>query len=381
MSNESHIKLRTNNSFVFGPLTRRFVSALTAAQFQRYVIPGICMKILFILSLIAFSNGAFASEVNNLINEGVKLHDEGKYEKAEKKYKSALKLDPDNSRALYELTYTYMVSKRNKECVETAKIGLKIKSNLRKKFTTTIGNCYSQQGKIEDALKYFKEGLKIDPTDPHLHLNIAVTLSNIRQDKKAVTHLKEAIKYSNGYASPYYFIAEIYRDTNYRIPAIYFYMQFILLEPNTKRSQDASKKIYYLLYQGLEQKENGGMNIVVNPNSPKDEGDFSTLELALSLSAAASTTENSKILKNDVERHTEALVSFIQITNEINDKNLDSTFTWQYAAKNIFSLLASGDINTFSYILAEKAGIQGATDWLNKNQSKIEKMSNAIKVL
>ena len=338
------------------------------------------MRICFLLLLLVLTSGASASEVDEYIKEGIKLHDKGSYEKAAQKYKMALKLEPNNPLALYELTFAYMLSKKNEKCIETAKKGLKIESNLQKEFTISLGGCYSQLGKIEEAIKAFERGLKIDPTDSHLHLNIAVTLSNIQQDKKAVSHLKEAIKYSNGYASPYYFIAEIYRTTNYLVPAIYFYMQFVLLEPNTSRSQDAAKKIYFLLYQGLDKKENGGMTIFVNPDSPKDEGDFSALELALSVAAAASTTEENKI-KTDVKRYTEALTSFVQICSEINDKNLDLTFTWQYAMKNMIALQHSADFNTYAYILAAKAGMQDANTWLDENQIKIEKMSNAIKKL
>ncbi len=339
------------------------------------------MKITSMLLLILIASGAMASEVDEYINEGIKLHDEGSYDKAAQQYKKALELEPNNLPALYELAFSYMVSKKNEECIEAAKKGLSFESSLQKKFTVALGSCYSQLGKTAEAIQSFEEGLNIDPTDSHLHLNIAVTFSNIRQDKKAIAHLKEAIKYSNGYSSPYYFIAEIYRSENYRIPALYFYMQFVLLEPNTRRSQDAAKKIYALLYQGLKQKENGGMDIVVNPNSPKDEGDYTAIELALSVAAAASIAEKSKDSKVDLARHTEALTSFIQICSEIEDKNLEATFTWQYAAKNMIALQNSGNFKTYSYILAARAGIQGAASWLDENQEKIKKMSNAIQSL
>ncbi len=339
------------------------------------------MKILFLLLLSISTSGVIASEVEEYISQGIKLHDEGRYAQAAQKYKMALKLEPNNLLALYELTFSYMVSNKNEECIETAKKGLKNESDLKQKFIVAIGSCYSQMGKTEEAINTFKDGLKIDPTDPKLHLNIAVTFSKTQQDKEAIFHLKEAIKHSNDYSSPYYFIAEIYRTTNYRIPALYFYMQFVLLEPNTKRSQDASKKIYALLFQDIKQKEAGDMTIVVNPDSPKDEGDFTALEIALSVAAAASTAEENKGQKTDIERHTEALTSFVQICSEMEDKNLKATFTWQYAAKNMIALQNSDNFKVYAYILAARAGIQGAVSWLDKNRTKVEEMSNAIKAL
>jgi len=37
------------------------------------------------------------------------------------------------------------------------------------------------------------------------------------------------------------------------------------------------------------------------------------------------------------------------------------------------------DFNTYAYILASRAGISGATRWLDENKAKIEKMSDTIK--
>lgn len=328
------------------------------------------MKILSLLFLIIFTNGAAASIVDEFINEGINLHDQGQYEGAINKYQEALKLEPNNSLALYELTLSYMLSNMNNACIDTAKQGIKIKSNLEVKFMVALGSCYSQIGKIDEAITSFEEGLKINPTDSQLHLNIAVTFSNIQKDKKAIIHLKEAIKYSRKHASPYYFIAEMYRTTNYRIPALAFYMQFVLLEPNTNRSHDASKKIFYLMNQGLNKNEGDGMDIVVNPDSPKDEGDYLKYELALSVSAAASKPE-------DIS-YVDALTTFIKICSEIEDKSISSTFTWEYAMKNMITLQDEDVFNTYAYILASRAGIPGASAWLTEHKDEVKKMSSVI---
>ena len=335
------------------------------------------LKIISILFLLFVTHGAIATEVDDYINDGIKFYDIGNFEKAIQKYNLALELEPSNYLALYELALTYMASKKYEECVVAASKGLENQTDLVVKLTTILGSCHSQLGNKEKAIEVYKGGFLIDPSDASLHLNIAVTYSSVQQDKEAISHLKEAIIHSTNYATPYYFIAEIYRTNHYQIPAMYFYMQFILMEPNTLRSEDAARKIFSLLYQGIKLKENGDVDIIVNSESPKDEGDFSTLQLALSLSATASTTEEAKKSKTDAERHTEALTSFVQICNEIEDGKLVSTFTWLYAVQNMIALQNSSDFNTYSYILAEMAGMQGAGNWFDKNQPKIEKMTNA----
>ena len=335
------------------------------------------MKIFILLSLF-LCNIAIASEAQKLIEEGINLHDSGQYALAIDKYKLALQLEPDNPLALYELTYAYTASKQNEDCVDTAQQGLDLDPKLKKQFIMALGSCQSQLGMYEDAIATFKMGLGDHPDDAHLHLNIAVTFSNIKEDKQAIKHLKESVKYSNGYASPYYFLAEMYRATGYRIPAMYFYMQFVLLEPNTQRSDDASSKVFSLLYQTASRQNNGDITIFADPNQTDDEGDFSALDLALSLAVATATTEEKK---NETQRYIDDLVSFVQICKEIEDDKLASTFTWQYAARNMINLQSNSTFETFSYILAARAGSQYASEWLNNNKDKIKELSSAIQNL
>ena len=209
------------------------------------------MKIITFLSVIFLTYPVMASEADKYIKSGIQFHDKGKYEEASRQYKKALEIEPENSMALYELAFTYMRAKKNKECIEVAQKGLKLKSKLQKKFNITLGSCYSQNGNINEALKSFENGIKVDSKDPYLHLNIAVTLINIGKKQRAVLHLKEAIKFANGYASPYYFLAEIFRNSNYKIPAMFLYMKFVSLEPNSQRSVDASKKSIHFYMMGL----------------------------------------------------------------------------------------------------------------------------------
>lgn len=252
------------------------------------------MRIILLLFLIVVAHGAIAAEVDDYIDDGIKFYDIRNYEKAIEKFNLALEQEPSNSLALYELALTYMAIKKYEECVVAATRGLENQADLEVKLTTILGSCHSQLGNKEKAIEIYKDGILIDPSDAYLHLNIAVAYSSVQQDKDAIFHLKEAIKHSTNYATPYYFIAEIYRTNQYRVPAMYFYMQFILMEPNTLRSEDAARKIFSLLYQGIKLKENGDVEIIVNSESPKDEGDFLTLELALSL--AASPTDDAKNL-------------------------------------------------------------------------------------
>ena len=70
-------------------------------------------KNLITLLLAVITLNVFAQDkgsVGDLIKEGVQLNDQGKYTEAITKYNEALKLDPENAQANYEMGFTLVQS-------------------------------------------------------------------------------------------------------------------------------------------------------------------------------------------------------------------------------------------------------------------------------
>lgn len=51
---------------------------------------------------------------------------------------------------------------------------------------------FYQEGKWEQALTQFQEALKIDPTFPEAHFNMALTLHQLKRHEEAAQHFKRA---------------------------------------------------------------------------------------------------------------------------------------------------------------------------------------------
>lgn len=316
------------------------------------------------------------SDVARYLNEGVGHYARGDYERAITKYKTALVIEPTNPIALYELSLAYMSSNKNEKCITTANKAWENSTEITTKLTGILGSCYSQQGNYEKAIELFKTGLKASPANSELHLNIAVTYSKLKRNDEAIHHLKESIKSNPEYASPYLFLAELFRTQNRRVPAITSYMQFVLLEPNTKRSELAANRVFALLSNGPHKTANGKTAMSVNLEPNDDEGAFLALDLGVQVIAMQSATDSSKSL---IERKINSLNTLMELCSEMkSERELTSTFTWQYTIKDLLKLQKRSDLNTYAYVLAEKAGSKEAGEFLDRNPALLKRLGKSI---
>ena len=67
--------------------------------------------LLFIFACASHCLSQDTAKATQLIEQGIKLHDAEKYPEAILAYREALAADPDNARALYEMSYSYYMAK------------------------------------------------------------------------------------------------------------------------------------------------------------------------------------------------------------------------------------------------------------------------------
>ena len=103
---------------------------------------------------------------NKLLDEGIKLFQEGKYDASIQKYNEALKVEPSNSIAYNLLGMAY-----------------------RFKFNQTG----TQEYKTKE-IEYFKEAIDLDPKYWVAYKNLAATLYYLDRKKEAVPYLEKALE-------------------------------------------------------------------------------------------------------------------------------------------------------------------------------------------
>jgi Flp pilus assembly protein TadD len=159
------------------------------------------------------------AEAYNLL--GVCYDQKGQYKNAQDEYKKALTLDQNNARYLNNLGYSYYLAGADNDAIKYYGKGLKLTPNdrrmhnniglaygrkkeydkARRHFLIAVGETgtalnlgyvYNQQGKFDDAIKYYETALKAQP-------NSLPALSNLSQLYERTGRQQEAATLSEQY--------------------------------------------------------------------------------------------------------------------------------------------------------------------------------------
>ena len=306
-----------------------------------------------------------------VIREGVALHDRGDYDGAIAKYEQVLRESPDNDLALYEMAYSYQMKKDYRKSLDLAYKGAQYKSNELTGFYVLIGNNLDELGESKKAVEVYRQGIKIKPDDQMLYYNLALTYSRLNDLEEAKKNFKKAAYLNPNHPSSHVALAQVFQMTRYKTPALFAVMRFLVLEPRSRRSANAYKIFSELLRGGVSQGKNPNeINIFLDVNGKKDEGDFGAVELTLGLSRAASTTEEKKN-KSEAEQLVDQLSTFLAVVSELDPKEDKSKFTWRYYVPYFVELKKRNYVEPFAYYISQTSGISGVAEWMKANEGKV----------
>ena len=204
--------------------------------------------ILFITLLIATSS-LFLSYGQNanteeLIHEGVELHDEGKFKEAIEKYNEALKLDPKSIQATYELSLSYLALQdyQNASKYSTAVINSNNKQ-LSSGAYAVKSEALAGMDKVDEAIALLQEGLIKNGDEYLLHFNLALNYYKKGDIDKTLGHVKRAIDLDKSHSGAFLLNAYALNDKGLWVQSILSFQMFLLLEPDSKRSKSAFEEM------------------------------------------------------------------------------------------------------------------------------------------
>jgi tetratricopeptide (TPR) repeat protein len=313
-----------------------------------------------------------------LVSAGTKLHDSKRYDEAIALYKKVLEENPDCTEAMYELTMSLYASGDKTQSMDVAYKGTKYKSDQLPLFYLVIGSIIDDIGKPDEAVKIYRDGIKMLEGDPKMavHLssmyyNLAVTLAKQNKLAEARTEVKHSIEYNFGYASPHYLLALIYQNGKYKIPAFLAAARLISLEPASQRTQRAAAIIRGVLKPAEKDPKTGNINIFINMDAPTDEGDFAMYDLILGTLTTVKSDKDKKKSENEI--FADSVDSVFAMVSE--DKKLPSTFVGKNYLPFVVDLKKQGLVKVFSYIVMSASGDENALKWLGEHTVDVNKFA------
>ena len=319
---------------------------------------------------------AQAQTAEDLVKEGVALHDAGKYNEAIAKYDAALAADPTLVAAMYEKAFTLTSLKQNAEALELAKRIMSEHPDYADIANVYIiaGNALDDLNRSGEALKIYDEGIKRFPQISLFYYNKGLSLSRLNKQEEATQNFQTDLLLRPTHTSSHLFVARIYEAGDNLLPAIMAYGVFLLLEPATSgRATDAFVALQKLL-KGNARTDSSGKNVNITLFLPKQskqkEDDFSTANMSISLigSLGIDKVLDSVGKRTDVEKMRSAMAIAIESTGNEKKKG----FAWKFYVPFYADMKRRNFVETFCYLCFRSANNKDATDWLAANTKETD---------
>ena len=153
------------------------------------------VTILILLSLFFGETLAQSGNVQTLIKEGVELHDQKEYQKAIQKFEQALKINPQSTQAIYEMSLSYLelkdykkASKYSSRVINSNNKGLSVGAYAVK------SEALAGLNQINDAIKLLQEGLAKNGDFYLLNFNLALNYYKTGNLDKTIEHANRAVQ-------------------------------------------------------------------------------------------------------------------------------------------------------------------------------------------
>ena len=237
-----------------------------------------------------------------------------------------------------------------------------------------IANVYDDQGNPQKAIELYKQGIGLLEGDAefnvylaNLYYNLGVTNFGLKQFAEARENLKKAVSLNNNYASPHYLLANLYRGTGYKIPALLAAARLISLEANSNRTKNSAMIFREIIGGNATQSADGKTTINLDPSAPKDEGDFTSFDLILgTLATVKSGSNENKSDLDDLANDVETVVALLA-----EDKKLANTFVGKNYIPFMTEMKTRGYVKPFACLVLIQEENQSAELWLEQNKPKV----------
>ncbi|RYE56968.1 MAG: tetratricopeptide repeat protein [Sphingobacteriales bacterium] len=303
-----------------------------------------------------------SSKIEDFITEGIKLHDQKKYDEAISSYKEALKLDAGNATANYELAFSLMSKGATKEAIPYLENVTKTKSSVNVNAFDMLGSIYDDMDQKEKAIDYFKKGIEANPSYQRIYYNIALTYVRMGKEKEAASYLVEALKRDPNHASSHRLYARLmFQNPATKVDAVLAFCNFLILEPTSKRSADAFKDLNTLLGSGVAQTDKGN-NISIGSGTDTERN---AANLTISMSGLTSGLVPGL---SETDKLAEQLKMIFSTVAELSEKKTQKDFFWSYYGDYFGKISKTEYMPMIAHIVGFTANEKENQKWINDNQ-------------
>jgi len=331
---------------------------------MKIYLNAICTLCLVLISLTIKAQDAVS--VADLIKQGQELNQQKNYAGAIEKYKSALKSEPENARANYEMAFALYSGGKGTEGVPYLEKAIKANpgTQLSAGAYSLLGSIYGGANQFQKSIAAYTNGIKADSTNQRLYYNLGIAQYRAKQYSNAEQSFISALKLDSGYAASQRMYALVTFHQNKRAEALLGFCRFLMLEPGTAQSAEAF----------------GNLQNIVNGGSLKPEPGYRPSEADQGY-ADAENADLRKALNGFATRRyaakTDLLTAQLKAVFTAFGKGGDPKYYWRSLAKYFYKLAQTEHLPTFARLISQKAYPENAK-WIKDNADKVTALENWI---
>jgi tetratricopeptide (TPR) repeat protein len=175
-------------------------------------------------------------------NYAVTMLAKGEIEKAAKYFNMAIKLNPANAEAHFNLGNIFLSKQLSEKAADEYKMAVKTNPNYTKALIN-LGVASEQMGQLDNAIENYRHAIKSDPNIAVAHFNLAVTLSRKGLMDEAVEHMHKYLEFEPQDAAARCKYAEMLLLQDKVERAIAEYEQVLKIDPADKDARAGLEKI------------------------------------------------------------------------------------------------------------------------------------------
>lgn len=344
------------------------------------VIMKFLLTILMVVSVVTSGFAQDTAKAEQLVEQGVKLHDVGRYTEAIAVYKQALEADADHPRALYEMSYTYYISNNFDSAILLSNKLLSLKNvsdYILRNVYVTLGSLYDDTGESQKATDIYQQGISKFPGFYLLYFNLGITELKTSDEKSAIKNFQQALTLKPLHAGSNFEVYKLLSGNN-KIPAILAASLVCITEQNTKRSTECAAFIKSALAPDIKSdsaKKNITIYIPSSSLSEVKENNFSAVELGVSLIAASPEIMDTLQLDNDAKKIS---FQFQSVCNFMTESKKNKGFYWKFYTPFFNSLNQNGYMDVLTNTILMNLETTSA-DWIANNQIRVFQFYDWVK--
>jgi len=144
-------------------------------------------RILLCEALIVFAsaNVGWIDPLAEKVDEGNRMYGEQKYSEAQKKYQDAQTIDPESPAVYYNLADALYKQEQYDDAEELYnKVLDSADKKLKADALHNLGNVKVKKNELGEALKYYRQSIRLDPSDKDTRINYEYALRMLQQQEQ-----------------------------------------------------------------------------------------------------------------------------------------------------------------------------------------------------